>query len=258
MKTLVLGASSGFGREFAFQLANRKHELVICSNDIHGLDLVKNEIQNKCGIPVEIFEGDLTCTGVIDEIFERYKDIDLLINSAGAGIIGDIFDIPLEREQQIIELNINALYRLTKKYALHMAKRGTGGIINVASTSSYIPMPNFGIYAATKAFALSYTLAVSREVQGCGVKVMAVCPGPTETNFLSKEHYQKIRNKLFNLPVLMSPEKVVRKALSKYDKNRRVYIPGVLNKIINISDRFLPMGVILNSVYKLYDYVKKD
>ncbi len=257
MKVLILGASSGFGREFAYQLAVKGHQLVLCSIDEHGLKLVQTHIEKNNGSHAEIYVGDLTKREVVRDIVSRYSECDLVINSAGFGVIGDVTEISYEKEQEMIDLNVNALYYLTKKFLLIMIERKAGGIINVASISSYIPMPNFGMYAATKSFVLSYTLSVSKEAEKFGVRIMAVCPGPTETNFLPKEQYDRIRKKLFNLPVLMSPDKVVRNTLKKYEKKRRVYIPGILNKVINFADKFLPIEVILDTIYKLYGYIKE-
>ncbi|NLD45840.1 MAG: SDR family NAD(P)-dependent oxidoreductase [Clostridiaceae bacterium] len=257
MKALILGASSGFGREFAYQLAVKGHQLVLCSIDEHGLKLAREHIIKNYGCDVEIYAGDLTKKEVVREIVKRYSECDLVINSAGFGVIGDVTEISCEKEQEMLDLNVNALYYLTKMFSMIMIGRKAGGIINVASTASYIPMPNFGMYAATKSFVLSYTLSVSKEAEKYGVRIMAVCPGPTETNFLPKEQYDRIRKKLFDLPVLMSPEKVVKNTLIKFEKRSRVYIPGVLNKVINFVDRFLPTEVILNTIYKLYGYIKE-
>lgn len=257
MNVLILGASSGFGEAFARQLALQNHNLILCALDESGLVRVQKSIESKHGVAIEIFQADLTEKKSLDELFQRYSYVDMVINSAGIGHIGDFEQISMEDELRTINLNVLTMHAITKHFALAMSKQKKGGIINVASTASYIPMPNFGIYAATKAFALSYTMAISKEVEKDGVRIMALCPGPTETSFLPKEQYNKIRKKLYHLPLLMSPDQIVVQTLKRYQRNDRVFIPGRLNRCINTLDRFIPIEWILDSVYNLYGYIKR-
>ncbi|WP_223067239.1 SDR family NAD(P)-dependent oxidoreductase [Paenibacillus caui] len=174
----------------------------------------------------------------------------LVINSVGFGIIGDLHQIPLETEQEMIDVNVKALHYFTKAYGLEMAKRRDGGIINIASTASFISMPNFNVYAATKAFVLSFTEAVSKELQKDHVHVMALCPGPAYTEFFDIEKMNELKKKARNIPLMMQPERVVREAIYAFEKKKRICIPGVRNKLLKWIYGLIPRETILTILYR--------
>lgn len=253
MKILILGASSGFGKEFVKLLAKDNNHVIAISNDKIGLDLLKKELLNNKNVELETHCMDLTLENDLNSLCEKFTDCDFLINSAGGGKIGGTTDLNLEQESYYLNLNIKAFHRVTKCAVTKMIQTGHGRILNVCSTASFVPMPNFSIYAATKAFCASYTLALAKEVEKYNVKIMALCPGPTRTNFLKQDHYDKIKKKFFNLPIFMYPDKVTRNALNKFlNKNQIMYIPGVLNKIIYFIDKFLSTKFKNNTIYNTY------
>lgn len=253
MKILILGASSGFGREFVRLLANADNSIIAISNDKTGLRLLKDEILYTKNLKIETYCLDLTEKNDLNLLCEKFIDCDFLINSAGGGKIGNTTDLTLDEELYYLNLNVMAFHRVTKCVVTKMIQNGGGKILNVCSTASFVPMPNFSIYAATKAFCASYTLALAKEVNKHHIKIMALCPGPTRTNFLEQDHYDQIKRKFCNLPIFMSPKKVARNSLKKFfSGNKIIYIPGVLNKIIYFIDKLLPIKCTNNIIYHTY------
>jgi len=248
-----MGASSGFGREFVKLLADEKNEIIAVSNDRKGLDSLKEDVFLNRGCIIETVCRDFTVAGDLDYVCTHYTDCDLLINSAGGGKLGGVTSLSIEEEQYYIDLNVRAFHKITKTALLKMIAKKRGAMLNVCSTASFTPLPNFSIYAATKAFAGSYTLSLSREAIKYGVKVMALCPGPTRTGFLSQAHYGLIQKKFGPLPILMSPDKVARGALKKFSKGKILYIPGFINKLNYILDRISPRKLTNSIIYKMLD-----
>ena len=242
MKITILGASSGFGREFAKQLAGETNEITAISNDEPGLIELEEYIFENYNCKIEAVCRDLTNANDLEYICEYpyIMDCDFLINSAGGGRLGNITSLSFEEEQYYMNLNMWAFHRIVKTALLGMISRKQGKMLNVCSTASFTPLPNFSIYAATKAFAGSYTLALAAEAAKYGVRVMALCPGPTRTSFLSSAYYDAIQEKYGKLPIFMAPDVVVRCALKKFDKGKILYIPGAINKANYWLDKFVP------------------
>ena len=256
MKITILGASSGFGREFTRLLAVQDNEITAISNDKQGLNELKEYIFANYRRGIEVVCRDLTNADDLDYVCARHTDCDFLINSAGGGKIGNITSLSIEEEQYYMNLNMWAFHKVTKTALLKMIYKRRGNVLNVCSAASFAPMPNFSIYAATKAFAGSYTLALAREAEPYGVRVMALCPGPTRTNFLTKEHYDAIQKKFGRLPVFMTPEVTAKRALKQFNKGKILYLSGALNKAIYWLDKFSPRTLINNVIYKMYDDFK--
>jgi len=181
------------------------------------------------------------------EVSKLLKDVDLLVNNAGFGLIGSFKDIEANREMQMIKLNVGALYFLTKKYALLRNSVG-GGIINVASTAAYMPVPGMAVYAATKAFVLSFSEAVNEELHPNGFKVMVLSPGPTRTEFFDVASGGRKR-----LPGSMSPEEVVKKALVAFEKGKRSVVSGLINKITVSGSRLVPRSVAIKAARRVFE-----
>jgi len=256
MKILILGASSGFGREFVKKLCN-DNEIIAISNEKQGLLNLKKEIKDKYNRDIKTDCKDLRIEKDINYLCETYKDIDFLINSAGTGKIGNIAEVSYKDEKSIIDLNVIGFYTITKRFSLEMMKRRQGFIINVCSTASFIPMPNFAIYAATKAFAASYTIALMKELKNHNVKIMALCPGTTNTNFLDEEYFEHIRKKMGKNAIYMYPDRIVKKALIKFKCGKRIYIPRFRDKIIYYGDKLLPISFTTNIIYNLFEHIKR-
>jgi len=152
-----------------------------------------------------------------------------------------------------MKLNMWAFHKITKTTLLKMVEKKQGRMINVCSSSSFTPLPNFSLYAATKAFSGSYTLALAKEVEKYGIRVMAMCPGPTRTNFLSQEHYDAIKKKYGNTPIFMEAGTVAQNTLKQFKKGKILYIPGVMNKMNYWFDKFAPRKLSNKVIYKMLD-----
>lgn len=253
MKITVLGASSGFGREFVKLLAHKDNEITAISNDGQSLEVLKEHISKNNAICIETVCKDLTVAADLDYICERNTDCDFMINSAGGGKLGNITSLSFEEEQYYIELNVNAFHKITKTALLKMIAKRRGAMLNVCSAASFSPLPNFSVYAAAKAFSGSYTLSLAREAEKYGVRVMAMCPGPTRTNFLSQAHYDAIQKKYGSLPIFMAPDKIAKRALIKFNEGKIIYIPGPFNKMNYVLDRIAPRKLVNDIIYKMLD-----
>lgn len=247
---LITGASSGFGKIFAYELAKKDFSLVLIARREDRLEAIKEDIEKTFDVSVQHLAKDLSSIENTKEVFETFKDVDIVINSAGFGVIGDLYQISLEKEQEMIDLNVKALHYLTKAYGLEMSRRKAGGIINIASTASFISMPNFNVYAATKAFVLSFTEAISKELQKENVHVMALCPGPSYTEFFDVEKMNELNKRAQNIPFMMKPERVVREAIHAFEKKKRICIPGMRNKILNFFYKIIPRETTLTILYR--------
>ena len=173
---------------------------------------------------------------IVDEVEKRGLVVSTLINNAGFGLIGRFADLPLDRQRQMLDLNVAALTELTHLVLPAMKERRTGGILNLASTAAFQPGPGFAVYFASKAFVLCFTEALHQELEGTGIKVSALCPGPTSTEFGAVAGFRDNRFER----VSMSAPSVVAAGLRGLDRNRAVVVPGLTNKIGAQSSRFLP------------------
>ncbi|WP_208345859.1 SDR family NAD(P)-dependent oxidoreductase, partial [Aetokthonos hydrillicola] len=184
---LITGASGGIGQAFAEELAAQNINLVLVSRSEEKLNQLAQQLQAQYKIQVDAIVKDLTepsATQVVyDTVQAKGLRIDLLINNAGFGDYGDFAERDGERQLKIIQLNIIALVDLTHKFLPEMRQRRSGGIINLSSLSGFQPIPYLSVYAASKAFILSFSQALWAENRDYGVRVLVVCPGPVDTNF---------------------------------------------------------------------------
>ena len=187
--TLITGASSGIGAAFARKFAALGRHVFLVARSEDKLITICNELGRVSGVRAQYFVIDLrdhdAPARLFEEVQRRELDIELLVNNAGFGSMGYFDKLDLEHETQMIELNIRALVDLTHRFLIPMREKRQGTIINVASTAGFQPVPFMATYAATKAFVLSFSEALWEENRPFGVHVMALCPGVTETNFLS-------------------------------------------------------------------------
>ena len=188
---LITGASNGFGMEFAKLFAKDGYNLVLVARSTERLRRLGYQLQDKHQLEkVSVITADLSEPGVAKEIYQQVKEsgihVDILVNNAGAGIHGPFDETDLEREQSIIQLNINTPVELTKHFLKEMKQKGEGKILNVASIVSFMPSPLMAIYGATKAFILSFSEALANELKGTGITVTALCPGASDTMFFRR------------------------------------------------------------------------
>lgn len=237
---LVTGASAGLGVEFARQLAKRGHSLVLAARRKDRLHALARELGN--ARPVAI---DLSAPGaaakLIDDLAAHGESVDLLINNAGFGLIGQFAELPGQREREMVDLNAGVLTDLCRAVVPAMIERRSGGIINVASTAAFQPGPKMAVYFATKAFVLSLSEALHEELKPHGIKVSCLCPGPTRTEFGEVAGFGG--NGLFDR-VAMDAGRVVAAGLAGFDHNKAVVIPGLINRMGALSGRFAPRSVV--------------
>lgn len=246
MHILITGASSGIGEALARQAAERTTDMVLVARRRDRLESLKDELMATGDVDVEIIEADLTSETGLARVVSRIDcgDIDVLINNAGFGTSGPFVELDANNELNEIDLNIKALVRLTHCAAEHMVAKRSGTIVNVSSIASYQPMTGNAVYGATKAFVTSFSHALREELKNSHVKVMVVCPGPTETEFFERSRWGQAQ-KGHPAPALMwqSSEYVAKAIFSGIDKQRSTVIPGYSNKILAGISSSLPGSV---------------
>ncbi|PTX60808.1 hypothetical protein C8P63_108118 [Melghirimyces profundicolus] len=230
---LITGASSGIGEAFARLLSGKGYHVVLVARRKDRLSQLADELDGKGGT-AEVLPADLVEEEGVEEIRKHIRNhrVDLLVNNAGFGLYGPVTETLDTREQEMIRLNVSALVSLTRAVLPQMVKRNSGGIIQVASTASFLPTPYMAGYGATKAFVLHYSEALTAELKGTGVKVTAVCPGSTVSEFAERTG---IRQKF-----PMSAEKVAELGLKAWEKGQPVVVTGSGNKAAASLPRFLP------------------
>lgn len=249
---LVTGASSGIGECFARALAARGRNLVLVARSKEKLESLAAELRAGHGIAAEPIAFDLGETGAADRLFEllgqRQLKIDLLVNNAGFGARGRFWELPLERQSEMLRLNILALAELTHLVLPGMVEDRHGAIINVSSASSFQPIPYTATYAATKAFVTSFSEALREELRPSGITVVTLCPGGTRTDFFRASGYGRP-----NLPGgIQAPEEVVRAALKALDRGGGLVVPRLLNKLGVFTQRFLPRGFVVKVTGRIF------
>jgi uncharacterized protein len=244
--TLITGASAGLGAEFARQCAQRGDELVLVARRKDRLEALAAEVGG-----ATVIAADLAAPGaagrLVADIAERDLGVATLINNAGFGLVGRFGGLPQDRQREMIDLNVGALTELTHLVLPAMLERKRGGILNVASTAAFQAGPYFAVYFATKAYVLSFTEALHQELKGSGVKVSALCPGPTATEFGDVAGFKAARFNRF----AADPPDVVRAGLAGLDRNKAVVIPGLLNKVTAQSTRVVPRAALRRVVARL-------
>jgi len=242
--TLITGASSGIGAAFARKLAALGRNVLLVARSEDKLIALCNELGRLTSIRAQYVALDLEQPDAAAQLFEetqkRELEIDMLINNAGFGSMGDFAKLDLNRELEMLQLNIRALVDLTHRFLLPMRERKRGTIINVASTAAFQAVPYMATYAATKAFVLSFSEALWDENRAHGVHVMALCPGVTETNFFEAA-------KIGRPPMrtIQTAEEVVEAALRGLSRQKSVVISGWTNWLTVEAERFVPRNTVM-------------
>lgn len=242
MKALITGASSGIGRSLAIELSNKGYDLVLVARSKTNLE----DTAKMCNTNCEIYEADLSIVDECIKLHDKYKDIDILVNNAGFGLFGAFDKTDLNRELNMIDLNIKAYHILTKLYLKEMKEKDSGKILNVASSAGFLPGPLMSTYYSTKNYVLRLTEAIFEELRRdkSNVKVSALCPGPVDTNF------NDVADVKFTVKSLSSSY-VAKYAVDKMFKNKLIIIPGFSNKLAIIGCKFLSIKSKLKMVYKI-------
>ncbi|MFE3739766.1 SDR family NAD(P)-dependent oxidoreductase [Streptomyces sp. NPDC059096] len=236
---LVTGASKGLGRAYAQELARRGAHLVLVARSAPALERLASEIRAEHHVDTRVIGADLSDpagpTAVAEELHRQGVAVDLLVNNAGLGSVGPFFTRPLAQQVRSVDVNVNGLMLMTRLIGAGMLERGSGGIINVASTAAFQPMPYQASYAATKAFVLSFSEALTAELRGTGVHVMAAHPGATDTGFF--DHTTAV----MDAKRTDSPTRVAAKTLDDFARGRTASYPGrPLFRASTWPVRFLP------------------
>lgn len=253
---LITGASGGIGAAFATELAKRQHNLILVARSEDKLQQLAAKLRQEFKIAIEIIVRDLTVPGtttaVCDAVVAKGLTVDLLVNNAGFGDYGIFADRPLAKQVEMVQLNIVALVELSHLFLQGMRERKSGSIINVASIVAFQPMPYLSVYAASKAFVLSFSEALWVENQDCGVRVLALCPGATESDFFKVAEFPTSLGSSSKQKLVPASE-VVRDALQALDKNgSNIVTGGFANKIIANLPRLMPRELVVKLVANIF------
>jgi len=257
---LITGASSGIGLELAREFARHQHPLIVVAPGSAELGEITKRLHADYGVPVTPIAADLTESSAAEKIFQMIVGsgarVDILVNNAGLGQRGKFWEIPLEKDLEMIRLNVEATVRLTKFFLPPMVQRGFGRILNTASIAGFEPGPQLAVYHATKAFVLYWSEAIATELQDTGVTVTALCPGPVDTDFFPKA--DMVETAAFQKANVMAPQEVAVAAHAATMKGERVIIPGGINKAMIFSRRLMGESVQAKKNDKLYTDVAPE
>lgn len=240
---LVTGASSGIGEGFAEELAEAGTDLILVARSADKLEALAARLRQKTGRQITVIPLDLTrpdaASTLLADVQARGLKIDLLVSNAGFGSVGGFLDQPLERYREMVALNGMAMVELAYAFIPLMKAQGRGAIINVASIGSFQPMPGMAVYGASKAFALSFSEALWEECRRIGIRVMALCPGPTDTGFFQASGRAELRD---DVPksLMMTSRECARRALQALARGRSVLVAGWETRVFSELHRFLP------------------
>jgi hypothetical protein len=249
---LITGASSGIGACFARALAARGKDLVLVARSKDRLEALAREIAGKDPLRIEVIRQDLSLAGAAEQLAATLKErgiaVNLLVNNAGFGAHGEFWKLPLDRQSEMLRLNIVTLTELTHLLLPAMVAQHGGGIINISSTAGFQPIPYTSVYAASKAYVTSFSMGLAEEVSEYGVKVLALCPGGTATNFFDAGHFSKRE-----FPGgLQSPEEVVEVGLRALDRGRSLTVTRFINRLMIFVQRLAPRRLVVRQAGDMF------
>lgn len=242
---LITGGSGGIGLELAKVFARNHFDLVLVARNRDNLEAAAGQLEGKFDVKVHVFAADLADRDSPERIFDFLHNenikVDVLVNNAGLGIMGEFAETELVREMKMIQVNIAALTHLTKLFLPAMIKRRSGRVLNVASTAAFQPGPLMAVYYATKAYVLSFSQALSEELRNTGVSVTVLCPGPTQTDFFVGA--KMTNSRLLTVFGMADAADVAKYGFDATMHGKRVAIPGFKNKIIAQANRLAPRAL---------------
>lgn len=244
MKALVTGASSGIGKEIAYYLASLGIDLIIVARNKEDLEKIKKDVN----VNIKIITMDLIIRDNVFKLYDMVKsdDIDILINNAGFGLFGTFDETDLDREMEMIDLNVTTYHILTKLFLIDFLKKETGYILNVCSSAGFMAGPRLSTYYATKNYITKLTLAINEELRqkGSNVSISALCPGPVNTNFNKAAHGEFAINEI-------SPKYVAKLGIDKMFKKKMLIVPTFKMKLTLFLTRFAPLRLQLIIAYHI-------
>ena len=240
MRALITGASSGIGRDMAKYLSKLGFDLIIVARRKELLENLKKDISTNCEIEVLDVSNVENCK----KLFEKYKDVDIVINNAGFGIFGEFWTTDLEQSLNMIDTNIRAVHVLTRLYVEEMQKRDSGKILNIGSIAGFMTGPLMAEYYASKNFVVELSSAINKELKKAKskVRISVLCPGPVQTNFNNVAKVQ------FSTKGLTS-DYVAKYAIDKFLKGKEIIIPGLSIKFIYGCNKILPRKLMSEFAY---------
>jgi uncharacterized protein len=247
---LITGASSGIGRELAKCFAADGCRLLLLARNTSALEMLAAELRQAYKIDALVVTADLslpeTPARVFQELQGRGMTVDVLVNNAGFGASGPFAGLSLQRQLDMIQVNVTALTALTGRFLPGMIARRHGGVLNVGSVAGFLPGPGMALYFATKAYVLSFSEALAEELAGTGVTVTALCPGPTETNFGNVARGPKARRIKTGK---MTAEAVARGGHDAFRRRKRVLISGWRNRLLVLLIWIMPRRLVGKMAY---------
>lgn len=252
---IITGASSGLGAEFARTLAARGANLVLVARRAERLAELATDIRSKHGVEVHTIVLDLTELGATDALVaavrERGLSIDTVINNAGFGMRGAVVDANAARLDEQVRLNVGAVVSITRAFLPEMVASGRGALVNVASTAAFVPVPLMAVYGATKAFVLSFTEAVAFETRDSSLRVTAMCPGATRTEF-----FDVVGTEDAAVGSFQTPPQVVATAMRALDARRTpaAIVSGRANRATTVFARIMPRGIVVPLTARMMEH----
>jgi short-subunit dehydrogenase len=251
-RAVVLGATGGIGRAFVEQLAAGGHELVIVARNRHRLEELAQQVRARHGGAVEVLAADLAVDADLRRVEDRLREdagLQLLVNAAGLASWGRFWELDVERELDIIRVNVIAGMRLTKAALATMLPRRQGAIVNVASLAGYMMLPFCATYGGTKAYLVSFTEALYEELRGTGVRIQVVCPGFTQTDMFTRSGANTAKMPGF---IWGRPETIARSSLAALHRDRPVCIPDIRFRVLAVLLRLTPRSVVRRLTSRLF------
>lgn len=249
---LITGASSGIGLELAKLFAADKSNLVLVARSQDKLEALAETMRREHGVEALVLPQDLADPAAPQAIFDRLTSqgiaVDVVVNNSGFGSVGSVADLPLDRQLNMVQVNVVALTHLTRLFLPGMVERRRGGVLNVGSTAGFQPGPNMAVYYATKAFVLSFTEALAEELTGSGVSATCLAPGPTETGFGADSGMGE--SIIFKLGT-MDAATVARIGYRGFRRGKTIVIPGWKNRLGVFSVRLAPRVFVRKLVKRL-------
>lgn len=255
---LITGATGGIGLELAKVFAENHYNLVLIARNDGKLAELRRIFEEKYGVAVTAIPKDLTEETAAEEIFgelcRQSVTVDILVNNAGLGDFGSYCETDWDKQLSMIQLNIVAMLHLTRLLVNPMIKRSQGKILNVASIAAFQPGPLMSVYYASKAFVLSFSEALSKELENAGVTVTALCPGPTETGFERAASLEGSR--LFRTLKPADAREVAWFGYRALMKGKTVAVYGFFNRLLALGARIAPRRLLYAIVYQIQGKVE--
>jgi uncharacterized protein len=255
---LITGSADGIGYQLAYIFAKHHYNLVLIDKEAKKIQLIADEFSNKFGISVKALVKDLSICTSPEEIFTELQTagikIDILVNNAGIGTYGVFSETDLTQELKLLQINIVSLTHLTKLFLNDMINQGSGKILNVASVAAFQPGPLMAVYFASKAYVLSFSEAIANELEGTGVTVTTLCPGPTASKFQKTAAMEE--SKISHVNRMMTTETVAKIGYDSLMANKTIAIPGIRNQILARSVRFAPRNIVTKIVRSMHELRK--